>query len=56
MKLRSPSAWSLYIQLGEKMSEQIQELASTVEELTKDDFEALFSDTPLVITDSEVKD
>ncbi|GAB7180200.1 hypothetical protein ATKI12_0031 [Kitasatospora sp. Ki12] len=37
------------------MSEQVQ-LVSDTEELTKDDFEALFADTPLVITDSEVKD
>jgi len=30
--------------------------ASATEELSKDNFEALFGDTPLVITDSEVKD
>jgi hypothetical protein len=33
-----------------------QELESEVVELTKDDFEALFAETPLIITDSEVKD
>lgn len=31
-------------------------VASPVEELTKDDFEKVFGDIPLTITDSEVKD
>ena len=33
-----------------------EETASDVEELAKDDFEKLFGDKPLTITDSEVKD
>jgi hypothetical protein len=37
------------------MQETAHELASDVEELTADDFETLFADTPLIITDSEVK-
>lgn len=37
------------------MAEVIVEATSEVEELTGEDFEALFADTPLIITDSEVR-
>ncbi|MGW5202126.1 hypothetical protein [Streptomyces spiralis] len=37
------------------MAEVIVEVTSEVEELTGEDFEALFADTPLIITDSEVR-
>jgi hypothetical protein len=45
--------------MGEIMPAEAQEMhdaPSAVEELTKDNFETLFGDTPLTITDSEVKD
>lgn len=37
------------------MAEVIVETTSDVEELTGEDFEALFTDSPLIITDSEVR-
>lgn len=37
-------------------TEEFHDVISTAEELTKDDFESLFGDLPLVITDSEVVD
>lgn len=37
------------------MSEVIVETASDVEEIAGEDFETLFADTPMIITDSEVK-
>jgi hypothetical protein len=38
------------------MAETIVETVSEVEELTGEDFENLFADGPLIITDSEVRD
>jgi hypothetical protein len=38
------------------MTVKTEEVASEVEELTKDDFVALFSDMPLVMSASEVRD
>lgn len=35
--------------------EMMQETVSATEEITAGDFETLFGDTPLTITDSEVK-
>ncbi|GAA3571010.1 hypothetical protein GCM10022295_61160 [Streptomyces osmaniensis] len=37
------------------MAEVITETTSEVEELTGEDFEVLFGETPLIITDSEVR-
>ncbi len=37
------------------MAEVIVETTSDVEELTGEDFEGLFDDSPLIITDSEVR-
>ncbi|WP_263363303.1 hypothetical protein [Nocardiopsis listeri] len=37
-------------------TEERSDVVSAAEELTKDDFEALFGDMPLVITDSEIVD
>ncbi|MFF2815680.1 MULTISPECIES: hypothetical protein [Kitasatospora] len=39
-----------------KQQEEWHDVLSAAEELTKDDFEALFGHVPLVITDSEVVD
>jgi hypothetical protein len=41
---------------GRNMEPQETLEASNVDELTKDNFEILFGDTPLTIADSEVKD
>lgn len=38
------------------MADVIVETASDIEELTSEDFEGLFAGTPLIITDSEVRD
>ena len=38
------------------MPQSAQEIASDVQEITKEDVEELFSDSPLIITDSEVRD
>ncbi|PBC84324.1 hypothetical protein SAMN05428945_1067 [Streptomyces sp. 2224.1] len=38
------------------MAEVILDTASDVAELSGEDFEGLFADAPLVITDSEVRD
>lgn len=38
------------------MPEVIAETVSEVEELTGEEFEELFTGSPLIITDSEVKD